>query len=203
MIAVSMHPYVAAQNGRDTVRIVIVVLAVLSAFALDAAQEALESRLPWWLDTPAVFGFWGLYFKLWDVVLWRLKWFQKLPNATPFVAGKWRAEILSSHDGHVQTIPGEITIRQTWSNISIYFEGERSKSSSVAASMAEDAMGWSLLYHYDNVPGAEAPASMERHDGTAWLRFAQDLKNADGTYFTGRGRLTQGTLNLTRISSRA
>jgi len=191
------HAYVADGN-RSTTFFALGLLGLLSGVALGELQGALGYTLPSWLDVPGAFGFAGLYFVLWDRYLWRARPFRWLLNATPNISGRWSVELRSSYDGHTSVIVGAVTIRQTWTRISISFVATQSQSCSVAASLVQSATGWALLYHYDNAPDAAAPASMERHDGTAWLEFSNDLHTANGHYFTGRGRMTQGSLHLTR-----
>ena len=78
------------------------------------------------------------------------------------------------------------------------FETEQSRSYSIAATLkVVDLANPELSYLYVNQPKALAPGSMEMHRGTSSLELKGSV--LQGEYYTGRGRMTFGSIRLTRI----
>jgi hypothetical protein len=136
-------------------------------------------------------------FNRWALNYAAMRWLLQMPN----LAGEWRCT------GTTQAIDGKpgfdwegtVTIVQTWDKIRVRLKTAQSGSNSIAAALAYDAIdGYRLLYHYENLPAADQPA-LGVHRGCADLIFAKDLQSATGEYFNGRGRMTYGTMQLTRI----
>lgn len=120
----------------------------------------------------------------------------KVPN----LAATWRCEGKSLHsDGPVKfQWEGEIKIIQSWDKLRVRLKTKESGSNSIAAALTYDAAdGYRLLYHYRNDPRMDRP-ELASHQGCAVITFAPDLKTGVGEYFNGGGRITFGTMQLTR-----
>jgi SMODS-associating 2TM, beta-strand rich effector domain len=107
---------------------------VLAALALTRITQALNIPMPWYVDAPSVFGFFGLLWARFDKWLWRLRALYHIHLiATPNINGRWEGFIISSFDGHTTQTPATVEVRQTWSGISVTLETQSSRSRSVAA----------------------------------------------------------------------
>lgn len=180
-----------------------VALLVLASVALAAAwnwlQTALVIQVPWWLDTPAVLGFYGFLYGVFDRWAWGL--FRVL-HGVPDYSGDYDVTFKSSHDGHAKEGTGKIKIRQRWSRMVVRLETAESGSISQGGYLVEaPGEGHRLVYLFHNTPKGHAAASMQQHDGTAQLVFGVDGKSAKGLYYTGRGRLQHGEIVLRKAQT--
>ncbi len=112
------------------------------------------------------------------------------------VSGDYAGTASSSHSPETR-VNVSIRIRQTWTNISISLEAPSSRSTSESAAFCESAQGgWELTYTYLNKPKNDAISTMNIHEGTATLIFDPNITSVQGSYYTGRGRVTHGVLTL-------
>ena len=122
------------------------------------------------------------------------------PCAQP-VASPWRGttggrphQPPSSRQAHLVTI----SIIQRWSKLLVRFETEHSQSHSISGALkVADVTNPELSYLYMNQPKASAPVTMSIHRGTATLELKGTV--LEGDYYTGRGRMTFGSIRLTKI----
>ena len=81
-------------------------------------------------------------------------------------------------------------------------ETATSRSNNIVAGVlingADDAL---LVYEFQNEPKMDAPDTMETHRGHATLRLrrGEDADILAGEYYSGRGRLTTGTIEVRRV----
>lgn len=91
---------------------------------------------------------------------------------------------------------GRVTIKQSWSRISVTLRTSQSESVSKGASLYEHTDDrYRLVYHYDNDPHDRNDAELKPHSGLCELIFDKASKTASGTYFNG-GRNTSGVMHL-------
>lgn len=144
----------------------------------------------------AVFGF--LY---WVLNKWAWKWYGVGTwLKVPVLSGTWDCEGKSlAADGTTRfDWRGEVKIAQSWDKLRIRLTTDTSGSNSISAALAHDSFdGVVLLYHYRNDPRPEAP-ELRTHTGCSVMTIATDLGSATGEYFTGRGRMTFGTMTWTK-----
>lgn len=191
------HPYSHGRQRQATVWIV--VLGVLFAFALGALTSALKWTPPWWVDTPAVFGFYGVLYWAYDAHIWRRAPFRWL-HGIPDLSGTYRVTIRSSHDGHASVHDGIAIVTQNWSRIVVRMETAHSTSRSDGAWLAESpGLGLRLTYTYTNTPKSAAAPALGAHGGTAVVTFKSD-GNGSGEYYSGRSRANHGELTFERTS---
>jgi SMODS-associating 2TM, beta-strand rich effector domain len=176
-------------------------LAVLIATVITYAQSwgFLQDRAFWTLPlTAAIFYALGhLAFDKWAWRTWLIHKFLDIPD----LRGKWdcAGETIDPLSGDVtHHWTSEITISQSWEKLRIYSQTGTSRSNSVAASIvAEEDMGYVLMYSYRNEPRPGEP-ELKAHYGYAEWRVAADGSTADATYFNGGGRFTGGRMKLAR-----
>lgn len=139
----------------------------------------------------------GALYWLFSRHLWKVASVARLLKV-PNLAGKWSCEGVTLEKAPNITWLGTVTIIQSWDKLRIHLQTEQSASDSIAAALLHDeAVGYRLLYHYENRPRIGETA-LSAHHGFAELTFAHDENSATGEYFNGRGRNTWGTLKLTR-----
>lgn len=194
-----MHAYATDSKERKNVVFAIAVLSVVVAYGLHLALRWLRVEMPWWIDAPSVMAVFGVLYELFEKRLWRMPVFQitgivKIPDLN----GMWDGEGRTSFDG--AQYRAQVTIKQTWTSISIFLETEHSTSRSLTASLlVEQPEGPTLSYEYRNEPKPIALPTMHSHRGTATLR----LKNngvLEGEYYSGRDRQNYGNLMLKRTT---
>lgn len=152
---------------------------------------------PWWLDTPAIFGFYGILYELFQKRLWTLSWVRKiLAIKTPNLNGEYKGILTSSYDNFSKSTNINITIHQTWNRVCISLKGKHSTSTSNSASfhVAENITPI-LTYHYTNYPLSDAVETMAIHNGMCSIEIL-DSEILEGEFFTGRGRGTFGKFKV-------
>lgn len=197
-----MHAYASEAPDRRSAPICLGVVSVALAFLFAWLLDAADLAVPWWVDAPAVIGFYGGLYRLYDTTAWRWQLGPLRFSNIPDLAGVWQGEITSVHDDSV-THSAELRIRQTWSSMEVEFVGERSSScSTMAALNGPGSARPGLTYEYLSEPRGLAPETMSIHRGVALLRSNPD-GSLEGDYYTGRGRHTHGTMRFLRGGPRA
>jgi hypothetical protein len=196
-----MHPYSTDVTRPIRVMLVLSLCAVAAAFLFTRLLSSLSLTPPWWLDTPAVLGFYGLIWQTYDRVLWRLG----LPNRTlsgiTNLAGNWEGELVSSFDETRKT-PVTLVVRQTSSQILITLRTETSEShSTMAALCVQPGPVHGLRYAYLNSPAPLAYDTMSPHGGTAHLVLSEDGERFTGSYQNDRFRRNHGRMSFHRAAS--
>ncbi|PAD72829.1 hypothetical protein [Paenibacillus campinasensis] len=195
-----MHTYSTDSDERSKIPLYLAILSILSALGLPKAMNLLGFTTPWWLDAPAVAGFYTIYYRLFDTLLWKCTWFGKMGIIkTPDLNGTWSGYFLTSYDEHSTQKEAEIEIKQTWTRMLVVFKNGTSSSKSMTSSIiTTDADGLVLSYQYQNEPKYTAASTMNIHHGFTRLVLSKDRRQLDGEYFTGRGRLSYGSLHFKR-----
>lgn len=108
-----------------------------------------------------------------------------------------RNRLSASFDDYKSTYPVTVVIRQRWSQITVRLETEQSQSRSLAATFRVADLAFpELSYLYINEPKPDANSTMNTHRGTVDVEFKEGA--LEGHYYTGRGRMTNGIMHLTR-----
>lgn len=201
MIGVSrMHPYSTDSDERIKMPFYFATAGILSALLLSKLLVFMRWSVPWWLDAPAVMGFYGFYYTFFDNVAWN--WCRKIKLIkVPNLNGSWEGYVLSSFDGHTEEKPAKLEIKQSWTKISIVFKNGTSRSKSISSSITvnNEAEGVILSYEYQNEPNYDAIETMQIHRGFTRLVISRNGEELDGQYFTGRGRLSYGTMKFRKL----
>lgn len=194
-----MHPYYFEDRTKIAVAIILAFLSVITAWLLyEKLFLWLQVEIPWWIESPSIFGLYALYFQIFDEHLWKklnLKLFGL--KSIPDLNGEWPAEVTSSFNNFSPIQSGVLIIRQTYSRMLIRYKNEQSYSRSLTASLFwdEGEGQYHLNYQYTNNPNFDQVSTMNMHHGTATLRISGAKVNLiEGEYYTGRGRETHGTI---------
>ncbi len=190
-MSASFHPY--AHDKQGVAQRWLFVPAVALAFVLGKVLEVVHA--PWWIDTPAPFGF--LAGLAWFYNKWGWRAFCGL-HGIPNLNAIYDLEIQSSHDNHAKPVTGTLTIAQEWTSILVTVKTATSVSSSVGAWLSHDpTQGAVLTYAYRNEPAPAAKDDLHMHAGTAIITFASD-GTVTGRYYNDRGRQTFGSMKVTK-----
>jgi hypothetical protein len=128
-----MHAY-ATDSDRERLAILLLVVgSILLAWGLHVLLLSAHLEVPWWLDTPAVLGFYGILWKIYDRYAWRWRWKAIRISDVPDLAGEWHGQVQSSFDG--ESLNARLTIRQTATHLLIEQQTENSRSTSVMATL--------------------------------------------------------------------
>lgn len=192
-----MRPHGYQLASRDQVTLALFVVSIGLALGLGRVLELTAWPIPWWFDSPAVFGFYAWAWFVYDRWLWRMAPLRDLLGV-PDMNGDWDVLAVSSFDQKEHL--GTATITQTWSTLSVIGHFAKSTSWSLSAhlvALPDDR--FEFVYTYDSRPKATAVAtSMRQHRGTTWLAVSPTGDRMEGEYFTCRERSNQGTLRLIR-----
>lgn len=188
-----MHAYATNARDRKNMLGIIAIPAVLAAILLNSIIQVLKLPILLYIDTPAVAGCYGLFFWLFDRVLWSKKFGSISLSQIPFIKGTWVGLIHSSfHNTEVQVV---VYIDQTWSELSIKLETDTSISSTTMAAFNIDAGNESgLKYEYRSE--GKAYGTTPDHRGSGHIILSPDGKTLEGKYYTSEGSNNTGTIAL-------
>jgi hypothetical protein len=196
-----MHPYSTDATRSVRIMLLLAVAAILLAYLLGRSIAALHVKPPWWLDLPAVLGFYGLCWRLYDERLWRLGPATHTLSGVPNLTGYWTGTIVSSYSGQ-EPVPASLMVRQTSSRLLIELETDTSKSrSTMAALNSEPGADNGLRYAFNNMPRTLSKETMLPHTGTVQLTLSADGSCLYGDYETNRFRNTRGRLEFHRAAT--
>lgn len=189
------HHYTCDTIDRRLVHVFLAILSILLAYLLNRLEMAYEFQIPWWVDAPAVFGFYGALYIVFKKRLWKKKFIRTIFFIeTPNWNGTYECSLQSSHDNFETKTAATLTIKQDWDSMLILLKTETSKSESLSGSFSmKDLIEPVLTYEYMNYPNPDASSDMQIHHGMASIRL--DQKKLQGDYFNGRGRNRFGKFN--------
>lgn len=194
-----LHSY--ELEGRGKVTVALAILSVLFVWLLDVALGAADFEPKWWVSVPSFAGFYSVLYWAFDNYVWRWGLWGKLGVLrVPNLNGEWAGNVDSSYGPNGSTHPVSASIVQKWSKLLVRFETEHSQSHSISGTLKiNDVINPELSYLYLNQPKSLAPGSMEIHRGTANLELKGE--SLEGDYYTGRGRMTFGSIKLARTDN--
>jgi hypothetical protein len=176
-------------------------LGVISAYLLGVGYKALGFSPPWWLDTPAVFGCFAIFWRVYDKWAWRWEIYGGTLSGIVNFAGKWSGHLFSAYNGG-NSIPVEIVVTQTASQILVKWTTRTSSSySNMAMVCSTPGRSQGLRYAYSNEPNSLATNGMSPHAGICELTISIDRQSLIGYYETNRHRGTRGSVEVTRVCS--
>ena len=194
-----MHSYsiddkrikVLASIGGISFLVSLFILEKINGFVDSINGISYINDIPYIREIPTFGVVFMAVFYLFDRYLWKYK-SSKVPNLN----GDWEGKIETSHnDG--EEIDVKVTIKQTWSSISIILETANSRSKSEVASIMSKSR---LVYQFFNEPLFRSEKTLHKHYGVTMLDFKEN-DILEGFYFTDRDRKTQGDIYLERIKS--
>ena len=169
---------------------------------LHTGLRAIEYQPEWWFSVPSFAGVISFVYWAFDRWVWRFALLRRLGIVPiPDLNGEWAGIVLSSYESDGCGYEVSIVIRQRWTRMVVTLETEYSQSRSIAASLrSNDEPNPKLSYLYVNEPKATARETMNIHHGTTVVELKGDV--LEGSYHTGRGRMTYGSVKLTRAGQK-
>ncbi len=191
-----MHSY--DLEGRGRVVVFLAIVSILLVWLIHLGLDTIDFKPQWWLSVPSFAGFYSGLYWLFDHHIWKWRTLGKLRLVqVPDLNGVWTGDVRSSYDDYKSTYLVSVVIRQRWSQMTVRLETQQSQSRSLAATFRVADLPYpELSYLYINEPKPGAHATMNIHRGTVDLEFKKGA--IEGHYYTGRGRMTNGTMSLTR-----
>jgi len=198
-----MHTYSIDSDERRNLTLAVGALGVAAAYLTNGVLRLTDATVPWWFDAPAVFGFAVLFYGVLDRWVWRWSLLRRVGVvAAPDLSGTWRGHLESHGSDFSEPREVEMVIQQTWTRISLALNSPSSRSWSVSASISvASPFGAQIAYMYQNQPAAGSVDTMNAHYGTATHILDTNGPTLNGDYYTGRGRNTFGSIQLTRSSN--
>lgn len=120
--------------------------------------------------------------KVFDLWIW--KWISKL-HGVPVLANSYDGVLKSSYN-EKKIYKGQLTVKQTFTKISLKYKSDESSSFSIIADIIDDHDVNQLIYTYQNDPRANIQEHSPIHHGTAILNI-DNIDKIEGNYFTERG----------------
>lgn len=190
------HPYSTDSSERETVPLYLAGAAIASALGLGWIFRHLHWFPPDWVDAPSTIAFYGVYYQLFRIWIWRWPVLRKFGIVkVPNVAGSWAGHVVTNYDEHHGKHDITVTIDQTWTDIHIVLKSAYSESVSlIGGILTKDRT--ILTYEYSNEPLPNAIETMHAHRGSARLILSDDGSALSGDYYTGRDRTNFGSLFL-------
>jgi len=193
-----MQPYSIDTQERRNILLLLAGISIIFAWGFHNMLNRYHIILSWWVESPSVLSFYGLFFIIFDRWVWKLLRRINLVK-TPELAGQWGGYLKTSFDEHSSEIKATLKIFQTWTHIKIILCTEHSSSCSETASIVIDTPeGKYLNYQYINEPKSDSAKTMSIHRGTARLLFNEKDNTLIGEYYSGRDRQNFGSLNFKR-----
>lgn len=195
-----MHSYSCDQKSYKWVVVSIFVLSVAIAYGYHLLSVKLDFTLPWYIETPSIFGVYGLIAWLYDIFLWKKRVLGIKLSRIPIYEGVWEGCLISSYDKDKE-IPCTLEIKQSWRSILCKLRTETSESYSCAARIESEAgVDEGIMWLYENRPLNSAPKDMHSHCGVAHGKIGEDGKMVCNYFNCSRDRPTYGTITLERVS---
>jgi hypothetical protein len=172
------------------------------AYGYAALMAWRKVEVPWWVEAPSIMGVYGLGHWLYSRRAWKWRLFGQRLSEIPDYSGTWFSVLDSSHAEGVK-LQGMMHIHQTWTDLCVEFDCQKSRSFSLMAVVnVTPGVTEGLTFEYTNAPRNDATDTMNAHVGLTHLRLFPDGKTLEGDYFSGRGRQTFGRMKLLRVGSK-
>lgn len=200
-----MHEYVATMVERPKIVFRIALISIGMMVGAGLLLRLVSDALPVFVTPPGALVVFGVIFGLYDRFLWKWKVWRFRLSAIPNLNGRWRGTVDLRPVSRLRCVKSRdctITVHQTWSRISIDFESDFSRSTSVMASLGEKSEPHGgLRYEYDvtPMPGAETPEGKDvsRHFGVARLQpLGVNWAELSGDYYNDRSYQRWGVYKL-------
>lgn len=129
-----------------------------------------------------IFAMWEFAFNRW---LWKTRFMRLILGIkTPYVYGRWKGYVRSSHDNFQTKFPIVIEIHQTHRSIAVTYYDERAISRSLVTEFViEEGSLPKLFCVYRNEPIVADQKELQIHYGTMILTIPSERTKIKGVYF--------------------
>jgi len=201
-----MHPYSVDSRRFPSIAYYVAASAIVLTLGLRILLQFFHVNPGTITYLPSAFALYAALYGIFDRFLWKWRVVQWLGIVTtPDVSGHWQGNLRSSHSNYLIDHEVLVRVHQTWTNIRLTLDGERSISLSTMACIATVSPSeYELRWEY--LAEAKRPDENElfNHRGVTTLRFqtsgSKVLPIIKGSYYTQQGRDSNGTIILERVS---
>jgi hypothetical protein len=190
-----MHEY--SINSRERL-LVPFYMACASVLIVHLLKRAVV--LPEWIPVPTAFACYAALHQLFDRYIWKWKILRKVGVVlTPDLNGTWTMATTSSVSEYKVKYEGRLRIEQTWSRISLFFEGSNATSMSQMASFViENHSLFRLEWEYLSRKRPEFSQEDYMHYGMTRLQWTggDSMHSLEGDYYTDRSRHQYGEVQI-------
>jgi SMODS-associating 2TM, beta-strand rich effector domain len=156
--------------------------------------------MPEWVPIPSAFALYGIFYKLFDRFWWKWKWLTAVGIIqTPNLNGNWLMETTSSKSNYEITYKGRLRIEQTWTRVSLFFEGSNATSTSeMAAISIRNHSFFTVRWEYLSRKKPEFSDEDYMHYGITRLQWtgSDAMDSLEGDYYTDRSRHQYGQVTI-------
>jgi hypothetical protein len=187
-----MHSYSINLKERITALGLMGILSVVIIWAI-------HKYLPQGVPVPSVLALFSAIVFVFDKWAWRLWIFQKTFIGTPDLNGKWTMLTESSikpREGEYEAI---LTIKQTWTHIFIFMDGEKATGISVMASidvMTDDLFYLKWEYRSEYKPEFVGEGAIHYGITKVMMKPITDANTMKGHYYADQTRHSFGPVTL-------
>lgn len=162
------------------------------------------------LRVPTTVSILGMFFVLYNYVLWKLPVFRLLMDV-PNMSGRYRGKIKHEWDSKPSEKACFIEVSQTASKIKVhtYFSdgvNENTSSKSLVEDIKHEEDGFYDVYLFYLNGGSKQNGGLDCHEGANKLRFFPghdgEVKQLSGHYFTNRKIQTKGEIEAEFVSKK-
>jgi hypothetical protein len=191
-----MHTYSISSHERKTVPFYLAGLSILVIFLLKH-----WTTMPSWLPIPSVVALYGIFYGLFNNYIWRWGFLRTIGVIkTPNLNGVWDAISKSSFNNFSKEYYGKLEIQQTWTEISLFLDGEKATSSSImAAVIFVNHTRFSLEWEYLSKKKPQFTETDYMHYGLTRLQLELGSTSEmllKGDYFTDIHRHYYGEMSI-------
>ena len=190
-----MHEYSINSKERLQVPFFLAGISILLVYLLKVILQ-----LPDWIPVPSAFAIYGILHKLFDKHIWKWKLVRSLGLIqTPDLNGYWTMITTSSKTNYKTTYEGRLCIEQTWTRISLFFEGSNATSTSQMASISiQNHSLFNLEWEYLSKKKPEYSEEDYMHYGITRLQWSgsDSMNSLEGDYYTDRSRHQYGQVSI-------
>jgi hypothetical protein len=191
----AMHEYSINSKEREFVPFYLAGVSIALVFLLKIVW-----KMPEWVPVPSAFALYGILYKLFERYIWKWTWVRWIAGIrTPDLNGSWTMETTSSYSDYKIIYEGRLQIEQTWSHISLFFEGSNAFSASqMAAISITNHSQFTLEWEYLSQKKPEFSEEDYMHYGITRLhwRGTGQKEFPQGDYYTDRSRHQYGQVTI-------
>ena len=190
-----MHEYSINSPERKQIPFYLTAISILLVYLLKVIF-----KLPEWVPVPSAFAIYAVMYKLFDQFAWKWEIMNRIGLIhTPNLNGYWTMETTSSLSEYKIFYKGRLNVEQTWTRISLFFEGSNALSTSqMAAISIHNHSLFTLEWEYLSKKKPEFSDDEYMHFGITRVQWtgSDSKKSLEGDYYTDRSRHQYGQVTI-------
>ncbi len=171
-------------------------LGILSILIVLGLRELVDVAP--WIPIPSVFAIFTVLYWFFEKYGWKWRICQGTFVSTPSLAGEWEIFMKSSLDSYGSEYEGTLTIRQTWTKISLYLNGEKftGQSTALASIIIHSPHDFTLVWEYLAERKPQFAQKEFMHHGITKVRFENTTSSGSGNYYADQSRHSFGPVRV-------